>query len=349
MMPQSETTATATPAPTAVPTPIPTAIATPTTTPLLKATPVPQSTPTPWTALPTIASSDIEQEIFLDDLMSYSSLQRQASLRARMIRALPWIKDGLRLSDMRCAEGLVNLALEGGDLFFDLIDEPWVMEGRHQPAMESLGRLANWYPAEFQTVAAHPVITDGISDAEARIAATLWGVAQYNPELIDTLLDPDRVELEEREIDLHHTGRVRLTIIRTKPGAAVSMDLTETAVRTVEGFMSLPLSQRKVIVLCADATKGDFGSQNFWTHIGHATWNGTEHFSVGRIPHYAHEVGHYYFRGSDPAWYWATEGAASLLQAIQTNSYSGAPIRPEKPPCAHARDIAELESRTAGY
>ena len=144
-----------------------------------------------------------------------------------------------------------------------------------------------------------PSITDGITDAEARTVATLWGVARYNSELIDTLLDPDRVELEEREIDLPHTGRVRLTIIRTKPGAAISMDLTETAVRTVEGFMSMALPQREVITLYADATKGGFGSQNFWTHIGHATWRDTENSPAGRIPHYAHEVGHYYFRGSE--------------------------------------------------
>ena len=225
-----------------------------------------------------------------------------------------------------------------------MIDQPWVQQGRHQPAMESLGRLANWYPAEFQTVVAHPVITDGITDAEARIVATLWGVARHNSELIDTLLDPDRVELEEREIDLPHTGRVRLTIIRTKPGAAISMDLTETAVRTVEGFMSMALPQREVITLYADATKGGFGSQNFWTHIGHATWRDTENSPAGRIPHYAHEVGHYYFRGSDVAWTWVTEGAASFLQAIQANSYSGVPIRPGKQPCAQARNLAELES-----
>ena len=275
--------------------------------------------------------------------MGYSSLRRQAPSQARMIRALPWIKDGLRLSEMRGAEGLVHLALDGGDSFFDMIDQPWVQQGRHQSAMQSLGRLANWYLSEFQTVVAHPVITDGITDAEARTVATLWGVARYNPQLIGTLLDPDRVELEEREIDLPHTGRVRLTTIRTKPGAAISMDLMETAVRTAEGFMSMALPQREVITLYADATKGGFGSQNFWTHIGHATWNDTEHSPAGRIPHYAHEVGHYYFRGSEPAWYWVAEGAANLLQAIQANSYSGVPIRPEKQPCAQARNLAELE------
>ncbi len=245
---------------------------------------------------------------------------------------------------MRGARGLIALAFDGGDLFFDLMKEAWVMEGRHLPAMESLGRLVGRYPDEFQNVAAHPAITDGISDGEARAVATLWGVARYNPELIDTLLDPDKVQLEEREIDLPHTGRVRLTIIRTGPGATISMDLTEIAVRSVEGFMSLALPQREVITLYADTTKGGFGSQNFWTHIGHVTWNDAEHSPAGRIPHYAHEVGHYYFRGSEVAWTWVTEGAANFLQSIQANSYSGVPVRPEKPPCVYARSLAELES-----
>ena len=254
------------------------------------------------------------------------------------------MEDGLRLSEKRGAQGLVDLALDKGELFRDLINERWAVEGMHLPTMESLGRLAKRYIAEFQIVAAHPAIRDGISDEEARIVATLGGVAQYNPELIDTLLDPDKVELEERIIHLPHTGQVRLTIIRTNPGAAVSMGLTETAVRTVEGFMSLALPQREVITLYADATKGGFGSQNFWTHIGHGTNNDSEHSSAGRVPHYAHEVAHYYFRSSDVAWTWVTEGAANFLQSIQANSYSGVPTRPEKQPCAYARNLAELES-----
>ena len=344
LIPKPITTAPLKPTSTATPTLSTTPSPTPTLTAMATAAATPKPTPTTRAPLPTVAPPVLDPEISLDDLSNYSRLLRQAPTRERMVRALPWINDGLQLSERRGAQGLVDLALHRGDQFFDLMEEPWVSGGRNQPAMRSLGRLARWYPDEFLKVTAHPAISDGISDEEAKIVATLWGLARYNPELIDTLLDPDQVELEERGIDLPHTGRVHLTIVRTSPGAAVSMDLTETAVRTVEGFMSLALPQREVITLYADAKKGGFGAQNFWTHIAYGTHNDSEHSSAGRVPHYAHEVGHYYFRGGDIARRWVTEGAANFLQSIQANSYSGVPVRPEKQPCAYARNLVELES-----
>ena len=52
------------------------------------------------------------------------------------------MEDGLRLSEKRGAQGLVDLALDKGELFRDLINERWAVEGMHLPTMESLGRLA---------------------------------------------------------------------------------------------------------------------------------------------------------------------------------------------------------------
>ena len=72
-----------------------------------------------------------------------------------------------------------------------------------------------------------PAVGDGITDELAPIVATLKGVAATNSDLIDVLLDPNRVSLEERVITLPLSGDVILVIIRTGPGVARSIDLLE--------------------------------------------------------------------------------------------------------------------------
>ena len=71
-----------------------------------------------------------------------------------------------------------------------------------------------------------PAIRDGITEKEAKIVRTLRWTAKNNPDLIDTLLDPDKVILEEKPIDCP-CRQVLLTIIRTRPGAALTMGLLE--------------------------------------------------------------------------------------------------------------------------
>lgn len=120
-------------------------------------------------------------------------------------------------------------------------------EGRNKPAMESLGWLARGYPEAYQQVISQPEFRDGMTDQEASVVTTLRDAARYNPELLTELLDQERVELEERTIELPLTGQVLLTIIRTRPGVSATMDLLENAVRKVEEYMSLPLLRSQVI------------------------------------------------------------------------------------------------------
>ena len=171
--------------------------------------------------------------------------------REQQIRELPWIADGLLYSEHIAARGLVYLAVYGGDYFPKFMEHPWVVEGRNKPAMEALGPLARYYPEDFQKVVSHPTIRDGITDEEALIVPTFRSAARYNPELLEILLDPARVTLEEREIDLPLTGPVLLVIVRTQPGLAHTIDLLETAVRNLEGFTSVPLPRQQAIFFSA--------------------------------------------------------------------------------------------------
>ena len=115
----------------------------------------------------------------------------------------------------------------------------------------------------FRDVLSHPALTDGISNDLAPIVATLHGVAGTNPALIEVLLDPNRVVLELRTITLPLSGEVVLTIIRTGPGAARSMDLLEHAVRNAEALMGIPLPINYIGLLFENAVPWLFGGNEF--------------------------------------------------------------------------------------
>ena len=102
-------------------------------------------------------------------------------------------------------------------------------------------------------VLSHPTLKDGITDSWTDVVATLNAAADVNPELIDELLDPDQVSVEERVIDLPLAGKTHLVIVRhTPPGAGRSMDLLEGAVRRLEELMSVPFPDEYVRWLFVD-------------------------------------------------------------------------------------------------
>ena len=315
------------PSPTATPMPIPTVVPRPTSTP----TPIPGPLHDP-----VVNINDLSSRVMV--------LRREMPEREQQIRELPWIADGLLYSEYRAARGLVYLAVYGGDYFPKFLEHPWVVEGRNKPAMEALGPLARYYPEDFQKVVNHPTISDGITDEEAVIFPTLERAAKYNRGLIKTLLDPEKVILEERNIDLPLAGRVQLVIIRTQPGLARTMDLLETAVRTIEGFMSLPVPRQQVIYFFGDAMSPGARGQNAWYLMVSAPGYDSDKRDLHEIIYViAHESAHYYWRSGTKAW--ITEGAPSFLGVLQTNASTGWPLRAHKNrDCPSFKSIAELES-----
>ena len=78
-----------------------------------------------------------------DPVVRFDSLQGTFRLswsmpeRERQIRELPWIADGLLYAEHGAAQGLIYLALHGGDYFPKFMEHTWVVKGRNKPAMES--------------------------------------------------------------------------------------------------------------------------------------------------------------------------------------------------------------------
>ena len=258
---------------------------------------------------------------------------------ARKIAGLPWIEDGMEeLRELNAARGLILLADAGHAA--RLIEEPWVVEGRNFPALQALQVLKHSHPETLDKIMSHPTISDGITDQEAKILATLTTAANpvgyflEDADLLDKLLDSEQVLLEERTITLPLAGETDITIIRTRPGADRTMDFMEQSVRNIEEFMGLPFPRRQVVYLFVDAPGGGI---NLGTHVqiraSEQVTSGESMFNL-----VAHETSHYYWKGLPS---WLSEGAATLMESVVADTLRRPP---DTEPCLLASTIAEFET-----
>ena len=365
-------TSTPIPQPTSTPTPRPTA--TPTPRPTATPTPRPTSTPTPRpTATPAYA-------VAWANLPNVPWLEQNRPALATAIKSLPWVVDGIAEAEREAVLDLVQLATFYEPVFSGLIRKPWAKDGlgdseatvvqnlrgiagqdeavalrlvampflnEVQPsdgvAVRSLRLLAHFNARDFQRVMSHPTLRNGISDDWAKVVALLSGVSRTNPQLIDVLLDPNRVTLEERSITLPQAGSVDLAIIRTGPESARSMDLLEHAVRHAEAFMAEPFPTGYVVLLFENAVAGSSVGTNFGTHMAVRPEYDVDDGSreAESVPHtIAHEVAHYYWSGNRD---WVDEGAADFMASIAESARTGQRAETNNPPCGYARSISDLE------
>ena len=264
--------------------------------------------------------------------------------------SLAWLQDGVEAKEITAIQELSYLSNRDAEAAQRIVLMPFLesIEPADLPALESLRVLAAYDTKMFRGIMSHGALRDGISDTLAPLVATLEGVAKTNPSLVDVLLAPNGVSLEERTITLPLAGDVTLAIIRTGQGAARSMDLLEAAVRGAEEFMGAPLPTDYVGLLFEKAVAGSFAGTNFGTHMAilpkYDVDDGSREaeFAGQGI---AHEVAHYYWNGNAD---WIDEGAAELMAAISESGRTGSPVVATSYPCAYAGNVADLESLGAG-
>ena len=303
-------------------------------------------------------------------LLGFSRLYGIDRSSLSTLTSKPWFKDGLGGEEFMLVGDLGILAGMSEADFLAIIDMPFLetLELADVLAVHSLRQLAYCTDVQtahylecsenepdevrvskkFRQAMSHPTVSDGIDDEEAKIVATLYGARFYNPDIFDPLLDPDTVTLEARTIDLPHTGDTQLTIIRIRPGAERTMDLLERAVRTVEGFVTMPFPVRHVIFLAEDTYQG---ASITWSSISgrHEKFDTDESSEVKAVRTMAHEASHYYWYNQ---WtlHWVEDGLGAFFDSFiiqQANVSPGksvVPIWPAKvPPCPITSNIAELE------
>ena len=263
---------------------------------------------------------------------------------ASAVVSLSWVQDSVNGAEAALIEDFGAIARNNSGAALQIVGMPLIetIEPPDISAMASLRQLAAFKPETFVRVMSHAALRDGISDDLAPVVATLNGVADTNPILIDVLLDASKVLLERRTITLPLSGDVILFIIRTSPGAGRSMDLLEHSVRSVEEYMGAPLPTNYVGLLYENAVPGSYAGTNFGTHIAILPQfdidDGTAEaeFAGSSI---SHEVAHYYWSGNEA---WVDEGAAEFMASIVEEDRTGRSID-ANPPCSYARSIAELE------
>ncbi len=140
-------------------------------------------------------------------------------------------------------------------------------------------------------------------------------------------------------------GEMQLTIQRSKPGAARSMDLLEHTVRTIEEFMGEPFPVRYVGILFKDAAHAAEGSAgtNFGNVIAQRARYDVDDGSQDAqfLPSLtAHEIAHYYWGGDED---WIDEGAATFMEFIVENARTGAPLVADRRPCPYYDNLGELD------
>ena len=251
---------------------------------------------------------------------------------ATKIENLPWIADGISTYELWAASGLIGLALAGyGE---NLVDLPWVVEGRIHPALESLSSLEQHYPEILDRIMAYPNISDGITEQEAKTIAPLY-LMTSNPDLQNVLLDSEQVSLEERIIELPLSGERELTIIRTRPGTDLTMDLLERSVRNIEEFMGVPFPRQQLILFFEEGLLG-----GYWLETHVSLGSDEQSLSEERmLALLTHEASHYYWNGHT---HWIREGAATFFESITSNTPNSTL---DQAPCALHRTIGELDDR----
>ena len=291
--------------------------------------------------------TDAESET-VQDLLDLASSSAYA---ARTLIARPWARDGVADDDGEVIDGIRFIANQDADAAAQISAMPFIatLEPHDLVALRSLRRLAYRNPAVFQQVMSHPTLRGGITDHWAQIVATLYGVSRYNPALIHTLLDPDRVIVERRRIGLRLSGEVDLAIIRTAPGALRSMDLLAHSVRNTESFMGHALPAGYIPVLFANAVPAYAAGAHFGTHIAilprYDVDDGSRDAADSGLL-IAHEVAHYYWNGNAD---WIDEGASELLASLSELARVNRQVAITTRPCAYAANIAALERLNPGW
>ena len=267
----------------------------------------------------------------------------------------PWVQDDITADEAAVIRDLYLTARAQDEALepatnakaLQLVDMPFLesVEQADAPAMESLRELEREQHGTFfgGDVPSH-VLSDGITDEEAKAVALLWGTNTYKPEYVDDLLTQSGIFVEEKTIQLPLSGEVLLAVFRHRDQVTPSIDYLEHSVTFMEEIMANPLPVNYVALFFTDAIPEDVGGKFFRTHIGakpHYDLVGATRWK--RTPFViAHEVAHYYWRGNK--WDWTDEGLAVFLATLSENRRTGFPVEARKTPCASAETIGELEA-----
>ncbi len=286
-----------------------------------------------------VAESEASAVEALQDL----AMESQPLFEAVMGKS--WVQDGINADELSVVKDLTYMAGRDEARALTVLQMPFLetVEAADDSAVEEMADFHhNWDPdlmGFLNHVLSHPTLSGGVRDEHVPSLTALLRVAYHADQelrgyLYGTLLDPEAVIVEQRAISLPLSGNVLLAVIRTRDGAANSMDWLERSLRSHEDFMGLALPVNYVSLLVADV--GGEGSHRGLLSIPDSVREPG--------PIIAHAAAHIYTAGG---WPWMLAGWAELLQWISLGK--GPPIHEFRlgvDSCESARSLSELEQRS---
>lgn len=244
-----------------------------------------------------------------------------------LIPQKPWIKDGLSDEEVDIVEDLLALGFDErlilnetnpgtneATIPYYLLQMPFLdsIEPFDAPAVRGL-REIGWHDRNsLHTIVSRYAEDGGITDDRAKIISVLPYVVSNKPELLNPMLNPSAVSVEERSIVLPHTGPVILAVIRTQPGDERTMAYLDEAVRFSEGFIRRPFPTSYIALHVTEAVE-PWGGLFLGSHIAiREGYDDQYHYfndSLRGVLY--HEVAHYYWNACPS---WLCEGAAVYFE-----------------------------------
>ena len=249
---------------------------------------------------------------------------------AETLLGLPWLADGVTDMEAVALKYLSEISGRNADAAAAIIAMPFLKthETRDTLAIASLNRISRWDASGFKELLSYPRIKDGIADEDTKIVAVLGGYA-YGFGSAQALLAETGVYVEERLIELPHTGETLLAIVRTEDRVSQSMDQFEHVVRTVERFMDEPYPTNYLAVLYYDHP----AINNAYNQDTHLLFHADDDAVVGGPDYHpgvlAHEASHWYWTHIWEDWpyqWWITEGVAEFFKAYSEYERIGRPL-----------------------
>ena len=267
-------------------------------------------------ALPWVLDGLAESE--QNPILVLRELARESPNVFKTLTNMPWLQDGLNSDEAGVVGHLTSMSGKSSTRrdeasALQIIAMPFLetIDRTDVSAMQSLSRLFRKSDrGYFYQVLSHPTLRDGITDGHTVIVAALHQAVVFRPELLDVLLDPEKVTAKKRVIQLPHSGDVALGVIHIGHGNYRTMDILEEMVRAQEGFMALPFPTSYVGLLIADVN--EFGGSGGPDGRPTIDPGGEENRYL-----IAHELAHTYWYFSTR---WIAEGGAEIMTSVSADT-----------------------------
>ena len=215
-----------------------------------------------------------------------------------------------------------------------IVEMPFMesIEAADAAAVDSLWQLAFVHGQDLLSpTLSHPALSAGITDDQVTVVSVLSTAVERTPALLQMLLDPGQVNVEERTITLPLAGEVDLAVVSVRPDAFRTLELLEHAVRHHETLMATPWPKSYVALLVADIGGGGGGPSGILTLD-----SGYE--DLAEL--IAHEAAHVHWAFAPM---WLQEGPAVFFERASENSRAGAPLEGYDTSCQESDNLAFLD------